>query len=385
MEKQANRFELDIPSPIRKLLTALIILISLIGAVFLINSLKLEGHDFYTNLWGPSHLLLEGKSPYNLTPLYEAKRAVWLPMGIGTFFPVGALTQSQAINLWLIFNIGIGVGLVFLSSLTKRPAPHLFFVASLAFFIFPGTIRHLVLGQFTLVTIFLVLIAANTLEKYHPISLAFFISLALTKPQIIVLALPGLLLAYRHLQGNLRLIQLIGGILVWSLLLTIPLFLASPDWPKDFLHQLQDNPDWVQPGMFSQFEIKFGDIGVILWGIVALIGMGINLWLWFNLPPEKAVLGSLALTPLVSPYIWSWDFVTLMPFFVWCLISTRTITPRLLLASGYVLCWYGMLQIALSDNYSDSRFWWVSWWIFGVTVTAYWIDQKSQLVSKAFL
>lgn len=385
MEKQASRFELDIPSPIRKLLTALIILISLIGAVFLINSLKLEGHDFYTNLWGPSHLLLEGKSPYDLTPLYEAKRAVWLPMAIGTFFPIGALTQSQATNLWLLINIGFVVGLVFLSSPTKRPAPHLFFVASLAFFLFPGTIRHLVLGQFTLLTIFFVLIAANSLEYLHPFSLAFLISLALTKPQIMVLALPGLLLAYCRLYGKSRLIQIIVGITLWSLLLLIPLFLASTDWHKDFLHQLQDNPDWVQPGIFSQFKMKLGDIGIVLWGIVAFIGMTINLWLWFTLSSEKAVLGSLALTPLVSPYIWSWDFVTLMPFFVWCLISIRTITPRLLLASGYVLCWYGMLQIALSDNYSDSRFWWVSWFMFGVTVSAYWIDQKSRLVSKAFL
>ena len=50
--------------------------------------------DFYNELWGPAYLLVNGQSPYDTPILDPVLPAVWLPMAIGFFFPLGWLPKD---------------------------------------------------------------------------------------------------------------------------------------------------------------------------------------------------------------------------------------------------------------------------------------------------
>jgi hypothetical protein len=80
--------------------------------------------------------------------------------------------------------------------------------------------------------------------------------------------------------------------------------------------------------------------------------------LWKNNTPQIAALWTLAITVLVTPYVWSWDFVLILPLLVYVL-SRVNWNGWFLLLVGYVLIWGGIAVIQLSDNFHNSRFWWV--------------------------
>ncbi|NJL34806.1 MAG: hypothetical protein HC893_14345 [Chloroflexaceae bacterium] len=195
----------------------------------------------------------------------------------------------------------------------KRPHPLLFGLSIIMMVVFPPMVGHLRLGQFTLFMTLLMLLLARHLTNHTVLMPALMLVLMLTKPQLSILVLPGFCLAYYRLHGMRQTVSLLGTAAGWGLLLCVPLFLAAAKWPQDFIHQLQNNPDWKQPSTFDMMRIQFGQTGIALWGLIALIGFGLNLRWWWQLPAHDAVLWSLALTPLITPYIWSWDFVLLLP------------------------------------------------------------------------
>jgi hypothetical protein len=55
--------------------------------------------DFYNELWGPAHLLVRGESPYDTSSLNADLPAVWPPMAIGVFAPLGWLSEKTASRL----------------------------------------------------------------------------------------------------------------------------------------------------------------------------------------------------------------------------------------------------------------------------------------------
>ena len=118
----------------------------LIG-LFIIYFRYEPGWDFRNNLWAPSFLLVNGQSPYNLTVLYEMGSAVWMPVAVGIFWPLGYLPLQQASNLWWIFTLIGLTSIVWLSSGYQRPPKHLFIITLILAFLFPSTISHFSLGQ----------------------------------------------------------------------------------------------------------------------------------------------------------------------------------------------------------------------------------------------
>jgi hypothetical protein len=89
-------------SPLHFIATIALITAAVAGIVWLVTNSQIRGWDVRNNLWAPSHLLLNGQSPYDLSSLYELGAAVWLPMAIGAFFPLGALSHEQAAMVWLL-------------------------------------------------------------------------------------------------------------------------------------------------------------------------------------------------------------------------------------------------------------------------------------------
>jgi hypothetical protein len=363
----------------RRLLGGFLLATIAVAVVWLVATSQIDGWDFRNNLWAPSYLLLQGESPYDLSNLYELGNPVWLPMAIGAFFPLGVLPLSQAAMVWRLASLGVIVGIVWIVSEQQRPSLLPFALGLLAMALYPRTIAHLQLGQFSLLAVLLYLLSLKLVQQRRIGWAALPVALALAKPQLGILAVMGLIiLVYRRdkMRGLGRFFLAVGG---WCLLLVLPLVLLYPGWLPDFLLALGRNPAWLQPSLFSVLPNWLGWWGWLIWGVLLLVMVGINGRIWWRRPGLVAMCWSLALTPLVSPYIWSWDFVLLLPLFVWGIFHWRRRATRGLLLVIYLVNWALMLWIILGTDGSDHRFWWGSWLLVAVMVAAWRWEQEHRL------
>jgi hypothetical protein len=354
----------------RRVVEITLLLLVVLGlSWFVIFNESRPGWDFRNNLWAPSYLLLNGQSPYKIEVLYALGNAVWMPMVIGAFFPLGFLPLQQASNLWLVVNaLGI-IFLTWISSGFRRPAILKFTIALLAAFLFLPLISHLRLGQFSIGITLLFLVVVIWYGKLPVLLSAVLLAIALAKPQLVIFVLPGFLFSH-YRNNNIRdTIRFVGLLLAGSLVLTVPLFIADPNWYVDFIAAFQQNPSWKHPSTLVTLTSLTGRFGLIIWIVFAVIAFISNIWLWAKLPNRIAVLWSLALTPLVTPYVWSWDFVMILPLFISLLFRVKG-RAFWFLIMGYLICWLLMLKTALGNNVSDYSYWYVSWILVGTIIGA---------------
>jgi len=329
--------------------------------LFVVYNQTFSCWDFRNNLWGPTFLLTDGQSPYRVDALFDLGNAVWMPMVIGLFFPLGFLPLQQASNLWFIFNL-IGILLiVWISSGSRRPSSTWLAVAILTTLLFPPMVTHLWSGQITVLIALVFIIAATFSEDIHPFFLAALIAIGLSKPQLSVLVVPGLLIHRIRVHGFSKTVGFGLLVILCMMIMTVPLFVAYPNWIPDFLFEVQQNPSWAHPSSLFFLSNTLPGIGPVLWAILFLILSVLNARLWINLPQQQAVFWSMAMTPLVTPYVWTWDFVMLLPLFVSALFKAGTKISLAVLLGGYVTCWSLITSFKLRGEVNDSLFWWIPW------------------------
>ena len=326
------------------------------------------GWDFRNNLWAPSFLLVNGQSPYNLTGLYEMGSAVWMPVAIGMFWPLGFLPLQQASNLWWILTLIGLITIVWLSSGYQRPPKYLFTITLILAFLFPPTISHFSLGQTTILICLLFMVISIYGRKLHPLLLALLIALTLSKPQLTIFIFPGFFYSYLKENGSSRTVNLIFLIFLAIGILSLPLFILYPPWINDFIQSSTGNPAWAHPSSLFILRTNFNRIGEILWYMLLLLVSGINLWLWTRLPKRDAAVWSLALTTLVTPYVWSWDFVLLIPLFVSYLYKIKQKSSTWPIYFAYISCWGIIAYMKLTGQTSDELYWWVPWYLIGFVI-----------------
>ena len=350
------------------LLAILVGFILVLLALFITSFPYPAGWDFRNNLWAPSFLLVNRQSPYNLTMMYEIGSAVWMPVAIGMFWPLGYLPLQQASNLWWIITLIGLIAIVWLSSGYQRPPKYLFTVTLILAFLFPPTISHFSLGQITVLICFLFMVLSIYGQKLHPLLIAILIALTLSKPQLAIFILPGYIYSYIKENGSSRAVKLIFLIFLSIGILSIPLFTYYPRWIIDFFQNLMENPDWAHPSSLFLLRTNFNRIGEILWYMLLFLVSGINLWLWTRLPKRDAAVWSLALTTLVTPYIWSWDFVLLIPLIVSYLFNKKQKSSTWLIYFAYFSCWGVIAYMKLTGRISDELYWWVPWYLIGFVI-----------------
>jgi hypothetical protein len=205
---------------------------------------------------------------------------------------------------------------------------------------------------------------------------ALLLAISLAKPQLGMLILPGLTIAYIRICGARAAVAFVGLLLLCVVLLTVPLFWADPVWWDDFMVALGRNPTWMQPSLFYVLQARWGALGLLVWGLIAVAIFGVNIRLWFVLSSREAVFWSLALTLLVTPYVWSWDFVMSIPLLVMSAFRLNSSSARWLLGLGYALCWGLMAQVRFSGDISDHQYWFVPWLLLVFVVGGYVMDKK---------
>jgi len=359
--------------------TALILLViaSLIPGTF--GGLVQPRKDFYNELWAPAYLLVHGRSPYDTAALETPLPAVWLPMAIGAFAPLGWLSEELATQVWFLLGVGAVAAIVYLSmslggatlSAAKGSdevisSPSIYVVASAALlaYFFPPTLNHFLLGQFSIIAMLCLLLAAEFAQRDRDWPAAAFLALGFTKPHLAVLAALGLGYFYFRQSGLGRAIKFGGKVLLAALVFSLPVLVVAPGWIADFLAGWQRNPTWAHPSVYVLLRMHLGDLGIILWAVLALSALAACLYVWRRYPPGPAMSWTLGLTLLASPYIWSWDFVLLLPVWIWAFAQVDW-RRKIVLFASYLLGWAGMAYVQLAASGGNDLYWWVPWWFMG--------------------
>lgn len=343
----------------KPLVSLVLALLAGVGIAFVLHVRLFSGWDLRHGLWSPSFLLLHGANPYGMGAPMQFVPSVWLPMAIGLFFPVGWLDPYQVTNLWLLLNITVVVMTIWLVNRT-RLSPALFAICIGVAFLFPPFWSILFLGQFSFLAALLFLLASCVVSERTVLASGFLVAVALTKPQLGILALPGLLIGFGRMGGIRTALFFLEALIVSIVWLTLPLWLVYPSWVGSLIDILRDTPTWLQPSMFRTLQNQFGDYGLGLWILCAGGIFVLNAWLFLTRLPLQAMVWSLALTTLASPYVWSWDFVLLIPLMAYAAGHVESFGVRFTLALGYAACWFAAVMIRLSTNNGDERFWWLA-------------------------
>ena len=363
----------------RKSIVVIVGIVVLAIVLWLTATIEFTSWDFRNNLWAPAHLLWRGESAYDISGMFPSSNAVWFPPIITVFSLLGLLPLQLGTNAWF------GMAVVLLLALTwflsqqaaqSRPKPLAFGLSVLAVFLFPPTIRHLLLGQADVVLIAAMIAGTYALARNRLGLSALLFAVALSKPQLCFIVLPSLVawlvISQKQWRVAPKFLVVTGGI---AFLLTVPLWLGSTQWLDDFWSNLNGNPQWSQPVLFSQLSIKAGRPGLVLWCLVFVACLVLSIRLWCRLGPIRGVLWSMALTTVASPYLWSWDFVLLLPLLVDTAARLTNTLSRVVLAAFWAACLILTILSIQVEGAGDSRLWWMPFVIIAGIALSLWLAE----------
>ena len=336
------------------------------GIAWFIVAYRYQAWDFRNNLWGPARLLLEGKDPYSLEALAQLSvewgvpffRSIWFPTIIGVGLPLGVLPWPNAANIWLLISLAaalVSTVLVYAAT-TKRQQSRDLLAVALSVMLFVPLYSHLNQGQVSLVVLASCVIGWALLEGDRPVWAGALLSLGWAKPQLVILVWPALAwLAVKRGRGCSFLLGWLAG----SVAQTIPLWILDPSWPAGYLEALRANVTWLQPNLYSLAAYWSGS--QILGWTVALVALGAaGSWLaglWRRSDNLGALTWTLALTPILSPYTWSYDQVLILPLLALIMSRGRRGLPRTVWWIVFVICMAMCVALRLQTG-SDV---WYAW------------------------
>ncbi|GAB4572829.1 MAG: hypothetical protein Fur0017_25340 [Anaerolineales bacterium] len=355
---------------IQHVITVMILLLFVAGIAVVYWGLLPPRKDLYNELWGPAYLLVQGMSPYNTSSLDPVLPAAWLPMSIGFFFPLGWLTETTALHFWFLFSLIELALVVLLVRRSDKSITGLFAAAAFAF-AFPSTIYHLLLGQFSITTTLCAVCGTYLILKDRHWLGAFFLALGLSKIHLMTLPMLGLSLYYFQQGGAKNMAAFWLRVAAACFVLTLPLFIAHPNWIPDAIKSMTSNAPWAFPTLQKFLLYTFGSFGMVLWGISFVLTIMLSLFLWRRLDAVSATYWNLGLALLISPYIGSWDFVTLLPLWLHTFLNTDR-RWKIFMCISYGVAWFLMARIQGLEESHNHFFWWVPLWFLASTAIVIW-------------
>ncbi|MEO1163720.1 MAG: glycosyltransferase family 87 protein, partial [Chloroflexota bacterium] len=220
----------------------------------------------------------------------------------------------------------------------RNPSPIILGTLMLLIPIFPPFNYHYALAQVSVYTMLLLILACISLEREKYILVGILFGLASGKPQLILLPVLGFAIALWRMGGwQAWLKVIIAGALI-GILSLVPLFIADPNWLTDFFATVDNIPEWQRPSYLDLFVINFGSIGNYMFAVLCTVIIAINTWIWFKLPLRLAFLWCMTLNLVAIPLVWSWDFVMLLPLYVYYLLDLKSVVARILLIILFSVC-----------------------------------------------
>ena len=295
-------------------------------------------NDFFPRWVGGCALLREGLNPYSEAATLRIQQGMYgrpaLPdedqaafayplYSLLFFFPLCTVSNYalvQAIWFWLLLGALTTAVVLSMQIVRWQPQRWLWLVTILWAVGLYHCFRALVLGQFA-VLVFLALMAALwTLQRGHDRWAGLFLALAMTKPQMLYLAIPWILL-WAAGQRRWRLWVSFGGALA---VLIGGSMLLLPTWPLDFVRQVLAYPSYTVYGsltwMIVQGWLDLGRTAEVAVLVVLALGAGILAWrLWRGTWEQMLwMLGLLLLlTNFFTPRIATTNYILLLPWALW--------------------------------------------------------------------
>lgn len=350
---------------IQHIIAGMVLLFFVIGIALVYWNLLPPRKDLYNELWGPAYLLLQGMSPYDTSSLDPVLPAAWLPMSIGFFAPLGWLSENAALHFWFVFSLIEMALIVLFVRRNKKSITDLFIISTFAF-AFPSTIYHLLLGQFSITTTLCVVCGTYLILRDKHWLGAFFLALGLSKIHLMTLPMLGLSLLYFQRHGIKGTFLFWGRVAVACLVLSLPLFIAYPNWIPDAIASMTSNAPWAFPTLQKFFVFNFGSWGFGMWGLSVVLIIGLSVFIWKRFDPVHAAFWNLGLALLISPYIGSWDFVALLPLWLYTFLSAQR-GWKVFMCVSYVGAWWLMAGIQGLEESHNHFFWWVPLWFLAST------------------
>jgi hypothetical protein len=345
---------------IQQALTFMVLFCFIVGIALVYWQLLPPRKDLYNELWGPAYLLVRGLSPYDTASLNPVLPAAWLPMSIGFFAPIGWLSENGALAFWFVFSLVELALIIYLVRGRDRSIGNLIVISVMSFG-FPSAIHHLILGQFSMTTTLCVIGGVYLILKERHWMGAFLLALGLSKIHLMTLPMIGLSILYYQRSSILGMLKFWGRVFVACLTLCLPLFIAYPNWIPDAIKSMTSNAPWAFPTLQKYLVFNFGSVGMVIWGISVILTILISLFIWFRVDPISATFWNMGLALLVSPYIGSWDFVTLLPLLIHNFLPAGKWQKTFMVVS-YLTAWVLMARIQLLTESHNHYFWWVPLW-----------------------
>lgn len=341
-----------------------------------------DSWDFRNNLWGPTHLLTHNHNPYQIKLLFPDSNAVWLPPVIGVFFFLGFLSFDIARVLWLLLTIvAFFVACVLILYPLRFPKEFIWFVL-LA--IFPSTIVNFTMGQFSILSLCLMLLLAKAGNQIPYWIKGLIIALLFSKPQLIIFSAPVFIFHFLRENGVKSTLYQIGWIIIWILISSCPIFITDPRWIYQLIDNLRENTNWLQPNLFSLLVQQY-DITPLI--SIPLLSMGLWYCIRYSIRHNiyDSIILSMAITTLLSPFIWSWDFVLLFPLLVNSYKINHSKLIKLIIMSGYLVITLVFIALKIIGYSSDELFIWVAPSTLVLLLLANTLQNKLYPFSKRFL
>ncbi len=352
--------------------------------------------DFRNNLYLPLNLLIQNQSPYHIQTISPGITALWFPMAFGFFFPLGYVNFVDASAFWLLLNIAGAISMVWMASRKHRPSPILLGLCLILIFIFPSTSAHLKLGQISILISLAMVIIIVYFQKLPDWAMGFLITFSLIKPQLSVFFVPGFLYAVFQLRGWATL----KNLLIWTfsglVISLLPIYFYFPNWFPDLISNYSNNPIWGHPSIFTHLLLFFELKGFLGSWILSIIGIVVSIFIINNFHKslsiksvnrEIDVMNSLfwilAITPIFSPYVWSWDFVLIFPLMVFQIFKLAKSKKIILAFIGYFAILILYVIQKLSGQIDDLLYWWIPWGMIGFTVLINFLfNSKDKILTK---
>jgi hypothetical protein len=334
--------------------------------------------DFRNGLWGPPHLLAHRQSPYNIHATFSASNSFWMPVIIGLFLPIGLLPMQWASNIWLLLNMAALFLVTAVAAGPHRKSALWVCLAALALAIFPSSMEVFRQGQVSLVLLAALVVLAASRGKLGSVVTGALLAISLTKPQLAALFLPAYFVVLLREQGLRKVLQIGLWMLIWIGLLCLPLFLLFPNWLPDLRHNLAINNPWFYPSLYSYLINSTGlhGLAVPLAAIYWLIGLGLAVFLAMRLDGFEALLWTLAITPLFSPVIWSWDFVLMYPLLVHLALKCESGIAARVIYWGYGVCTVVFILMRFRSVVLDQYTAWVPILLIAVALLSWGLSRR---------
>jgi len=361
------------------------------------------GNDFLARWTGARKWLMEGLSPYDPRVSLASQELIYgrpadptkdedvghfiYPLQSMVFFaPFGLFDFPMARALWMT-TIEIALGALTLISLWLarwKPAPWQTAIVLLFSLLWYHGARNVIVGQFAAIEALLITGALLLIQRERDLSAGFLLALGVSKPQMLYLILPFVLLwAFSN-----RRFQLIWGFLGSSLGLLLVSLAFIPNWPLQMIWQLTEYPEYSDrigslisiltaplPGIQPQLQMA---LGIFFWCYLLLEwilawGKGPHWFLW------TASL-TLVLTNFLTSRTATTNYVMMMPVLI---LIFKILVDRwgswgfgvvwLLMAVAFFGLWALFLN-TLQGNLEQAAMylplplfclfglWWIRWW-----------------------